>query len=145
MSRHSRTLLGLLAALLLMLLAVACGGGEDGDTGASGDTGAGATGEQVSGNVSVMGIWTGEEQKKFQAVIDAFNEQQPDVTRGALLPLLDGLVAQVHGLATGQHFFDGRSSQDAIDHQAESAFTVMPHTIDNRFGKARIFHVRQSH
>ena len=31
----------------------------------------------ISGNVSVMGIWTGEEQKKFQAVIDAFNEQQP--------------------------------------------------------------------
>ena len=62
------------------LLAVACGGGDDGDTGASGDTGAGATGEKVSGNVSVMGIWTGEEQKKFQAVIDAFNEQQPDVT-----------------------------------------------------------------
>jgi ABC-type glycerol-3-phosphate transport system substrate-binding protein len=82
MSRNSRTLLGLLAALLLTLLAAACGGGEDGDTGASGQTGAGATtgGEQVSGNVSVMGIWTGEEQKSFQAVIDAFNEQQPDVT-----------------------------------------------------------------
>ncbi len=81
MSMRSRTVLGLAAAFLLLLLAVACGGGEDGDTGASGDTGAGATGgEQVSGNVSVMGIWTGEEQKKFQAVIDAFNEQQPDVT-----------------------------------------------------------------
>ena len=80
MSRNSRTLLGLAAAFLLLLLAVACGGGDDGDTGASGDTGAGATGEKVSGNVSVMGIWTGEEQKKFQAVIDAFNEQQPDVT-----------------------------------------------------------------
>ena len=43
MSRHSRTLLGLLAALLLMLLAVACGGGEDGDTGAGAQTGAGTT------------------------------------------------------------------------------------------------------
>ena len=78
MSRNSRTLLGLAAAFLLLLLAVAAVAGRD--TGASGDTGAGATGEKVSGNVSVMGIWTGEEQKKFQAVIDAFNEQQPDVT-----------------------------------------------------------------
>jgi alpha-glucoside transport system substrate-binding protein len=79
MSTRSRTVLGLAAALLVLLLAVACGGGGS-DTGAS-DTGAGATGggEQVSGSVSVMGIWTGEEQKKFQAVIDAFNEQQPDV------------------------------------------------------------------
>ena len=47
MSRNSRTLLGLAAAFLLLLLAVACGG-DDGDTGASGDTGAGATGEKVS-------------------------------------------------------------------------------------------------
>jgi ABC-type glycerol-3-phosphate transport system substrate-binding protein len=80
MSMRSRTVLGLAAAFLLLLLAVACGGG-DSDTGASGETGGGTTGgaEQVSGSVSVMGIWTGEEQKSFQAVIDAFNEQQPDV------------------------------------------------------------------
>jgi hypothetical protein len=46
---------------------------------------------------------------------------------------------------TGEHFFDRRGSQDAIDHKTESAFTVMLHNIDNRFGKARIFHVWQSH
>ena len=31
----------------------------------------------VSGSISVMGIWMGEEQKSFQAVIDGFNEQYP--------------------------------------------------------------------
>ena len=37
----------------------------------AGDDGAAAN---VSGAVSVMGIWIGEEQKSFQAVIDGFNE-----------------------------------------------------------------------
>jgi len=81
MSKRSRTVLGLVAALLLALFAVACGGGDGGDTGAAGTGGGGTSGgEKVSGNVSVMGIWTGEEQASFEAVIDAFNEQQPDVT-----------------------------------------------------------------
>jgi ABC-type glycerol-3-phosphate transport system substrate-binding protein len=61
----------LLLGLLLVALAAGCGGDDD-DEG-SGD------GEQVSGSVSVMGIWVDEEQKSFQAVIDAFNEEQPEV------------------------------------------------------------------
>ena len=33
----------------------------------------------VSGSVSVMGIWTGAEQASFQAIIDGFEKQNPDV------------------------------------------------------------------
>jgi alpha-glucoside transport system substrate-binding protein len=50
--------------------------GEITESGAS----PGASPADVSGTVSVMGVWTGAEQESFQAVIDAFNEQYPDVT-----------------------------------------------------------------
>ncbi|MGB2711918.1 MAG: extracellular solute-binding protein [Conexibacter sp.] len=64
----------LLAALAALALAVAgCGGGDD-EGGSTGGANA-----DVSGSVSVVGIWTGDEQKSFQAVIDAFNEQYPQV------------------------------------------------------------------
>ena len=36
--------------------------------------------ESVSGNVSVIGVWTGPEQESFQAVIDGFTAENPDVT-----------------------------------------------------------------
>jgi ABC-type glycerol-3-phosphate transport system substrate-binding protein len=53
-------------------LLAGCGGGGD-------DNGGGGSSEKVSGDVSVMGIWVGEEQKSFQAVLDAFKDEQPDV------------------------------------------------------------------
>ena len=41
---------------------------------------AGSTREAaVSGNVSMIGIWTGPEQKSFQAILDAFEKKYPDV------------------------------------------------------------------
>jgi len=40
---------------------------------------AGASGAQVSGNISFAGIWTGAEQKNFQAVINAFQKLNPGV------------------------------------------------------------------
>jgi ABC-type glycerol-3-phosphate transport system substrate-binding protein len=33
----------------------------------------------VSGSISIMAIWAGEEQKSFQAVVDGFNGQYPNV------------------------------------------------------------------
>jgi alpha-glucoside transport system substrate-binding protein len=42
--------------------------------------GAGASQEAVSGKISMIGIWTGPEQKSFQAVVDGFNTTFPDVT-----------------------------------------------------------------
>lgn len=80
MTRHRLQFHALLAALVLALFAFA-GCGDDDDGGGSG--GGGGTSDtaaaDVSGSVSVIGIWTGDEQRSFQAVIDAFNERYPDV------------------------------------------------------------------
>ena len=79
MKRQRKILLGLLLVLALALVAAGCGGADDDDE-AGGTTAEETTEEQVSGSVSVMGIWVGEEQQSFQAVIDGFKEQQPNVT-----------------------------------------------------------------
>jgi alpha-glucoside transport system substrate-binding protein len=64
--------LALLAALAVAV--VACGG--DDEEGGDGTTPAGG---EVSGSISIMGTWSGAEQASFQAVIDGFTEQNPDV------------------------------------------------------------------
>ncbi len=71
------TLIALLA-LVVPVLAAGCGGDDDGGEGAQQGTTAPEGG--VSGSISVMGIWVGPEQESFQAVIDAFEEQNPDVS-----------------------------------------------------------------
>lgn len=59
--------------MVTTLAAAGCGGGGD-------DTSSDAAGaSDVSGSLSVLGIWAGQEQDSFQAVISAFNEQYPDV------------------------------------------------------------------
>jgi len=65
-----------LAAAGLLALAGCGGGGDDNGGGGSSTTSANTN---VSGSVSVVGIWTGDEQKSFQAVIDKFNETYPNV------------------------------------------------------------------
>src|SRR5918995_6214798 len=61
-------------ALLVGALAfVAAGcGGDDGGGGAEGS-------EDVTGDISIMAIWGGEEQESFQAVLDGFEEAYPNV------------------------------------------------------------------
>jgi alpha-glucoside transport system substrate-binding protein len=78
MTRRLLLLLGLLA--LLIPLAAGCGGDDDEDEGA-GATGATETAEGggASGSIAVMAVWTGPEQQAFQAVLDGFQEQNPDV------------------------------------------------------------------
>jgi alpha-glucoside transport system substrate-binding protein len=68
-----RRLITFLALLAALLIAVAACGGDDEEGGGTTPTGGG-----VSGSISVMGIWVGPEQQSFQAVIDAFKEQNPD-------------------------------------------------------------------
>jgi alpha-glucoside transport system substrate-binding protein len=80
MTRHAWRALALLAVLVLALAAAGCGGDDDEDEAGGTTTAEETTEEQVSGSVSVMGIWVGEEQQSFQAVIDGFKEKQPDVT-----------------------------------------------------------------
>ena len=85
-----RSVLAALAAALAFA-AAGCGGGDDGGGDASGS-------EDVSGSISTMAIWAGEEQESFQAVIDAFEEKYPNVdvkyTSGGdnLAPLLSTAV-----------------------------------------------------
>ena len=75
---------------MLAFVAAGCGGGDDGG-GAEGS-------EDVTGDISVMAIWGGEEQESFQAVIDGFKEAYPNVsvtyTSGGdnLAPLLSTAV-----------------------------------------------------
>jgi alpha-glucoside transport system substrate-binding protein len=70
-----RRLFVFLALLAALAVAVAACGGDD-DEGQDGTT---PTGEAVSGSISIMGTWSGAEQASFQAVIDGFTEQNPDV------------------------------------------------------------------
>ncbi|HWL33171.1 MAG TPA: extracellular solute-binding protein [Gaiellaceae bacterium] len=77
MKRQRLTLLGLMLALLLLV--GACGSDDDSDAG--GTTAGETTAEEtVSGSIAFTGVWTGDEQKFFQAVIDAFEEENPDAT-----------------------------------------------------------------
>lgn len=83
MRRHRiATAAALLALAPAALLAAGCGSDDDDDGGSATTSGAGATttAADVRGSVSVIGIWTGDEQRSFQAVIDRFNETYPDVT-----------------------------------------------------------------
>jgi alpha-glucoside transport system substrate-binding protein len=68
--RYGSVLAALFAALAFA--AAGCGGDDNGGGGAEGS-------EDVSGTISTMAIWAGEEQKSFQAVIDAFEEKYPNV------------------------------------------------------------------
>jgi alpha-glucoside transport system substrate-binding protein len=70
-----RRLFVFLALLVALAVAVVACGGDD-EEGGDGTTPAG---EQVSGSISIMGTWSGAEQASFQAVIDGFTEQNPDV------------------------------------------------------------------
>ena len=56
---------------VLAFVAAGCGGDDDGG-GAEGS-------EDVSGEVSIMAIWAGEEQESFEAVIAGFEEAYPNV------------------------------------------------------------------
>ncbi len=76
MRQHGRSALTVFLVLALALAAAACGSSGGGGSGAAPATG----NEDISGSVSFSGIWTGEEQASFQAVIDKFNESYPNVT-----------------------------------------------------------------
>lgn len=79
------TRLSRLALVALMGAALAIGGCGDDDDGGDTSTGgtsttAAAGGGDVSGDLNVVGIWTGAEQESFRAVLDGFEEQYPDVS-----------------------------------------------------------------
>jgi hypothetical protein len=74
-----------LAALGTAALAAAgCGGNDNKSSGGGGGSSTAAkttaADANVSGSLSVVGIWTGDEQKSFQAVLDGFTKKYPKVT-----------------------------------------------------------------
>jgi ABC-type glycerol-3-phosphate transport system substrate-binding protein len=70
-------LVGILMAAV-MVVVVACG--EEEGTGTTASPTATGGGGAVSGTVSMMAIWSGSEQDKFEAVLDGFRQQYPNVT-----------------------------------------------------------------
>jgi alpha-glucoside transport system substrate-binding protein len=64
------------------LTVTGCGGSDNkSDGGSAGTTTSSDTAQaSVSGKLSVIGIWTGDEQKSFKAVLAGFTKQNPKVT-----------------------------------------------------------------
>jgi alpha-glucoside transport system substrate-binding protein len=82
MKRHRLHLLAFLLALMLVAVPVACGGDDDEEGGGGATTGGGETAaadENVSGSITVLAVWTGAEGESFQAVLDGFTEEYPNV------------------------------------------------------------------
>jgi hypothetical protein len=79
MKAHRYTfLLTLVLALALAMVAAGCGGDDDeGEEGAATTGGEAAAG--VSGDISILALWTAGEQASFQAVLDGFLADNPDV------------------------------------------------------------------
>jgi ABC-type glycerol-3-phosphate transport system substrate-binding protein len=70
MKRFSLYLLAAIAAVLGLAIS-GCGGDDNG--------GGGGGGGKVSGSVSMSGVWTGQEARSFNAVLDGFKKDNPDV------------------------------------------------------------------
>ena len=79
MTKRRFILLALLVGVLAFL-AAGCGGDDDEAADTGGATTEEGGGEAVSGTISVLAVWTGAEGEAFQAVLDGFKEENPDVT-----------------------------------------------------------------
>jgi alpha-glucoside transport system substrate-binding protein len=75
MTGHRLRLHALGALAVVAVLIAACGGNDE-QEGAS-TTGANT---KVSGKVSIVGVWSGDEQRSFQAVLDGFRSKFPNAT-----------------------------------------------------------------
>ena len=76
MKTPKHLLLSIAVFSLIAAIAVGCGSSP---SSSSSTASPGAGGGDVSGEVSVMGVWSGAEQKAFQQVIDGFESQYPNV------------------------------------------------------------------
>jgi ABC-type glycerol-3-phosphate transport system substrate-binding protein len=70
-----RSTLYILSLVLLVFGLAAAGCGDD-----DGGGGGGGAASDVSGNVSVSGVWTGQEARSFQKVLDGFEQKYPNVS-----------------------------------------------------------------
>jgi alpha-glucoside transport system substrate-binding protein len=89
MQKRRRLLITLLAGLALALAVVAAGcGGDDG----GGEAVEGS--EDVTGSITLMGIWVGTEQEAIENVLEGFREAYPNV-EVEYLPAGDELVTRL--------------------------------------------------
>jgi alpha-glucoside transport system substrate-binding protein len=77
--RGSRFVLVVMALAALVAFA-GCGSSNKSSSSTSSGTKSTAAATNVKGSISIVGIWVAEEQKHFQAVIDAFNKKYPNVS-----------------------------------------------------------------
>src|SRR3954470_10024407 len=66
--------------LAIALVVAGCGSSKKSSTSSGGGTKTTAANSDVKGKISIVGIWVAQEQKHFQAVINAFNKKYPNVT-----------------------------------------------------------------
>jgi alpha-glucoside transport system substrate-binding protein len=72
--------LALFALVAVSVLAVAACGSSSKKSSSTGTNGSATTGSSnVSGKISIVGVWTGDEQKHFQAVLNGFKAKYPKV------------------------------------------------------------------
>ena len=71
--------LAVMAVAAVALFAVACGSDNNGGVVRRWWVGFSSSNASVTGNVSIMAVWSGQEQASFQAVIDEFNKLYPNV------------------------------------------------------------------
>lgn len=74
MNRQKHLLLSIAAVVAIAAFAVGCGSSST-----SSSSSPSASAANVSGDVSVVAVWTGAEQKAFKQVIDGFTAQYPNV------------------------------------------------------------------
>jgi alpha-glucoside transport system substrate-binding protein len=89
MQKRRRLIIALLVGLVLSLAVVAAGCGGDGD-GGEGPEGS----EDVSGSISLMGIWVDAEQEAIEGVLAGFSELYPNVDV-TYLPAGDEIVTRL--------------------------------------------------
>ena len=75
MTKRRFILLALLVGVLAFL-AAGCGGDDNEAAGTGGSTETGGA-SNVSGNISVLAVWTGAEGEAFKAVLDGFTTEEP--------------------------------------------------------------------
>ena len=80
MISHRHTLQSLLALVLAGVAVAGCGSDDKEPTGSAPATPAEKPAADVAGKLSVVGVWTAEEQKSFRAVLDGFEKKFPKVT-----------------------------------------------------------------
>jgi len=83
MRKHRLLLVLALLVGALSFVVAGCGGDDEEGAGEGATTEATATteaAENVTGSITIAGLWTGGEGESFKAVLDGFREQFPDVT-----------------------------------------------------------------